>query len=132
MPVQSQPPAAPAPARSTGRRRPSAPLAQQLGEGRRRPGTPAPSASLRQRHARTPSSAPLLARGDGSASGDQGDSALVVFVAAILLVVAAVVVAGAVDRLWVLVPAMVVDFAVTFGVVLTINRLLGDDGEPPA
>jgi hypothetical protein len=54
---------------------------------------------------------------------------LFVFVAATLVMVAAVIVVGIVDRLWVLVPVMLVDFATTFGVVAYIARLLADDGE---
>jgi hypothetical protein len=54
---------------------------------------------------------------------------LLVFVAATLVMVAAVIVVGIVDRLWVLVPVMLVDFATTFGVVAYIARLLADDGE---
>jgi hypothetical protein len=57
---------------------------------------------------------------------------LLVFVAATLVMVAAVIVVGIVDRLWVLVPVMLVDFATTFGVVAYIARLLADDGESPA
>jgi hypothetical protein len=57
---------------------------------------------------------------------------LFVFVAATLVMVAAVIVVGIVDRLWVLVPVMLVDFATTFGVVTYILRLLADDGESPA
>ena len=63
---------------------------------------------------------------------DQGIDALVIFVVAALLVVGAVVVADAVDQWWVLVPVMVVDFAAAFGVLVTINHLLADDGEPAA
>jgi len=55
-----------------------------------------------------------------------------VFVAATLVMVAAVIVVGSVDRLWVLVPVMLVDFATTYGVVTYIMRLLADDGESPA
>jgi hypothetical protein len=57
---------------------------------------------------------------------------LFVFVAATLVMVAAVIVVGLVDRLWVLVPVMLVDFATTFGVVTYILRMLADDGESPA
>jgi hypothetical protein len=46
--------------------------------------------------------------------------------------VTAVIVVGIVDRWWVLVPVMIVDFATTFGVVAYIARLLADDGEAPA
>lgn len=54
-----------------------------------------------------------------------------VFVAATLVMVAAVIVVGRVDRLWVLVPVMLVDFATTCAVVTYIMRLLADDGESP-
>jgi hypothetical protein len=54
-----------------------------------------------------------------------------VFVAATLVMVGAVIVVGIVDRGWVLVPVMLVDFAITFGVVAYIMRLLADDGEAP-
>lgn len=57
---------------------------------------------------------------------------LFVFVSATLVMVAAVIVVGLVDRLWVLVPVMLVDFATTFGVVTYVQRLLADDGESPA
>ena len=55
-----------------------------------------------------------------------------VFVAATLVMVAAVIVVGSVDRWWVVVPVMLVDFATTCGVVTYIMRLLADDGESPA
>jgi hypothetical protein len=54
-----------------------------------------------------------------------------VFVAATLVMVTAVIAVGIVDRWWVLVPVMLVDFATTFGVVAYIMRLLADDGEAP-
>jgi hypothetical protein len=54
-----------------------------------------------------------------------------VFVAATLVMVTAVIVVGSVDRLWILAPVMLVDFATTFGVVTYIMRLLADDGESP-
>jgi hypothetical protein len=56
---------------------------------------------------------------------------LSVFLAATLVMVVAVIVVGTVDRWWVLVPVMLVDFAVTFGVIAYIARLLVDDGESP-
>ena len=55
-----------------------------------------------------------------------------VFVAATLVMVTAVIVVGSVDRLWILAPVMLVDFATTFGVVTYIMRLLSDDGESTA
>jgi hypothetical protein len=54
---------------------------------------------------------------------------LSVFLAATLVMVAAVIVVGIVARWWVLVPVMLVDFATTFGVVAYIARMLADDGE---
>lgn len=107
MPVQPSLPAAPAPAPS---RRRTVPLAA----GRRRRDAPIPESD------------------DATAGGDPGLGALIVFTAAVLVVVVAVVAVGAVDRWWVLVPVMLADFAVTFGVIFTINRLLRDDGDAPA
>lgn len=43
--------------------------------------------------------------------------------------VVAITAVGLVDAWWVLVPVMLVDLAVTFGVVSGIARLLSDDGE---
>jgi hypothetical protein len=62
---------------------------------------------------------------------DSVGALLLVFVAATLVMVAAVIVVGIVERWWVLVPVMLVDFATTFGVVAYIMRLLADDGEAP-
>ena len=67
-------------------------------------------------------------RGRRSAAGGVGQL-LSVFLAATLVMVTAVVVVGIVDRLWLLVPMMLVDFATTFGVIAYIARLLSDDGE---
>lgn len=62
---------------------------------------------------------------------DRGVSMLLVFTAATLLMVVAVTVVAIVDRWWVLVPVMLVDFAATCGVIVCITRLLADDGESP-
>jgi hypothetical protein len=70
-------------------------------------------------------------RGRRSA-GDGVGRLLSVFVAATLVMVTAVIVVGVVDRWWVLVPVMLVDFATTFAVVAYIARMLADDGESPA
>jgi hypothetical protein len=56
---------------------------------------------------------------------------LSVFLAATLVMVVAVIVVGTVDRWWVLVPVMLVDFAITFGVIAYIAHMLVDDGESP-
>jgi hypothetical protein len=55
-----------------------------------------------------------------------------VFVAATVIMVVAVVLVGAVDRTWVLVPVMLVDLVVTFAVIATLVGLIGDDGGPGA
>lgn len=62
-------------------------------------------------------------------AGDSAGSLLCVFLAATLVMVAAVIVVGIADRWWVLVPMMLVDFAATFGVMTYVLRLLGDDGD---
>lgn len=51
-----------------------------------------------------------------------------VFLVATLAVVGVVVVAGAVDSWWILVPGMCVYFAATFGALASIMRMLEDDG----
>ena len=61
---------------------------------------------------------------------DRGVGLLLVFVAATLVMVVAVVIVAVADRWWVLVPVMLVDFAVTYVVIAMIARLLRDDGEP--
>lgn len=53
---------------------------------------------------------------------------LLVFVAAILVMVVAVTVVNAVDRWWVLVPVMVIAVLTVLGVLATITHLLADDG----
>ena len=116
MPVQSDLPAVPE----------AAPAQRRVPNPRRRG---APDNEPRHRRGRMPSVASVA---DASARSDPGIVALMVFVAAVLIVVAAVVVTGAVDRWWVLVPVMLADFAATFGVIFTINRLLRDDDEPRA
>ena len=57
-----------------------------------------------------------------------GAEILFVFVAAILVMVAAVTVVAEVDRWWVLVPVMVVALVTVLGVLATITHLLADDG----
>lgn len=71
-------------------------------------------------------------RREQPSAGDGVGQLLSVFLAATLVMVVAVIVVGIVDRWWVLVPVMLVDFATTFGVVAYIARLLTDDGEAPA
>jgi hypothetical protein len=59
----------------------------------------------------------------------RGDYLLLVFFAAAMVMVVAVVLVGAVDQMWVLVPVMLVDLTVTFAVVATLVSMLGDDGQ---
>lgn len=51
------------------------------------------------------------------------------YLVASLAIVGAVVLAGAVDRWWILVPVMCVFFLSTFGVLASIMRLLRDSGD---
>jgi hypothetical protein len=51
---------------------------------------------------------------------------LIVFTASALLIVALVVVAGAVGEMWILAPIMIVDFAVTAAVLVAVAKLLED------
>lgn len=60
---------------------------------------------------------------------DRGVGLFAAFTAATLLMVVAITAVGLVDAWWVLVPVMLIDFAVTFGVVSGIARLLSDDGD---
>jgi hypothetical protein len=49
-----------------------------------------------------------------------------IFTASALLIVALVVLAGAVGQMWILAPIMAVDFAVTAAVLVTVAKLLED------
>jgi hypothetical protein len=62
---------------------------------------------------------------------DAGLGLLFAFIVAVLMMVGAVVVAGIVDRMWVLIPVMCVDFVATFGVMVSIAWLLRGDVESP-
>jgi len=55
---------------------------------------------------------------------DHGLTLLIIFTSSALLIVALVVLAGAVDQMWILAPIMVVDFAVTAAVLVTVAKLL--------
>jgi hypothetical protein len=66
----------------------------------------------------------------GAGGLSRGDYLFLVFFAATMVMVVAVVLVGAVDQMWVLVPVMLVDLTVTFAVVATLVSLLGDDGGP--
>jgi hypothetical protein len=67
------------------------------------------------------------------ASGSSGgDRLLIVFTAATLIMVVAIVLVGAVDRPWVPVPVMEIHLAVTFVVTATLVGLMRDGGGPSA
>jgi hypothetical protein len=100
--------------------------------------TPAPRTRRRGDAARTsrqtsapPPASPALVR---SASGAEertrwsGDFLLLVFFTATVIMAVAVVLVGAVDQWWVLVPVMLVDLVATFAVIVAIVQLLGSDG----
>jgi len=57
---------------------------------------------------------------------DHGLTLLVIFTASALLIVALVVLIGAVGAWWTLIPVMLVDFAVTAAVLVTVAKLLED------
>ena len=119
------------PARSSMRsRRATSPLPASVGHRPTRRAAPA----LATRRSPAPVVAPVRPhRPHNRAPRTLRDGALLgVFVAATLVMVTAVIVVGSVDRLWILAPVMLVDFATTFGVVTYIMRLLADDGESPA
>ena len=59
---------------------------------------------------------------------DRGIRFLLVFVAAMLIMVAGVTLVGTVGQWWVLVPVMLVDFILTFIVLALIVELLGEGG----
>ena len=66
----------------------------------------------------------------GADRSSRGDRLLFVFSAATIVMVVAVVLVGAVERMWVLVPVMLIDLVVTLAVIATLVSLLGDDGGP--
>jgi hypothetical protein len=57
---------------------------------------------------------------------DRGLTLLIIFTASALAIVALVVLAGAVGQMWILAPIMIVDFAVTAAVLVTVAKLLED------
>lgn len=110
---------APAAATPRARRRDDSPHAP--GRSRR----PAPPANARP--AQPPSARPSPVETNASRP-DRGIRVVLVFVAAMLIMVAAVTLVGAVDQWWVLVPVMLVDFILTFVVVGLFVELLGEGG----
>ena len=110
-----------------GRVSPSLPM----GTCRRTDGRNAASAAPRS-GAALPASRDTVQPSPGAGRSSRGDHLLLVFCAATVIMVVAVVLVGAVDRMWVLVPVMLVDLAVTFAVIATLVSLTGDDGGPAA
>lgn len=74
---------------------------------------------------------PSLPAGGSAVSGHHVGivSALLIFVGATLIVVVGVIVTDAVDRWWILVPVMIVVFAVAGAVFTVISWMLDDMGE---
>jgi hypothetical protein len=64
-----------------------------------------------------------------AAVADRSSGVLLLPLGAVLVMVADVIVVGAVGRLWILIPAIAVDLLVILTLTLAILRLLGDDGE---
>jgi hypothetical protein len=98
-----------------------------------RPATPTPRS--RRPVARRPARDEHAARAPDESSNperrppplaDHGLTLLIIFTSSALLVVALVVLAGAVDQMWILAPIMLVDFAVTAAVLVTVAKLLQD------
>ena len=132
MAVQPKPVPLSAPAPADGRRATAA-VPAPVGHRPRRRGAGEGTIKAHQRLRALLSTAPAAARQPPMrrrrSAGDGVGQLLSVFLAATLVMVTAVIVVGIVDRWWVLVPVMLVDFATTFGVVAYIARLLAGDGE---
>jgi hypothetical protein len=80
-----------------------------------------------------PTTVPMNERRSPGAGGlSRGDQLLLVFFVATMIMVVAVVLVGAVDQMWVLVPVMLVDLIVTSALIATLVRLIGDDDRPSA
>ena len=99
---------------------------------RRAPNTPRPRrpdatrAPCDARDSR-PTDEPAAARRGPPREADHGLTLLLIFTASALLVVALVVLAGAIGQMWILAPVMIVDFAVTAAVLVTVAKLLDED-----
>jgi hypothetical protein len=118
--VRSKPvrPPTPAPRRRVG---PAVPSRVRRGSDARHA-----TAASRQPGAPHPAPPPVV-RSPAAGSLSGGDVLLLVFFAATVIMVIAVVLVGAAAESWVLVPVMLVDFAVTFAVIATLVQLLGHD-----
>ena len=101
-------------------------------------GARAGAARLRRRERTAPAGRerqPLSLRAVPNAAASQparsagGVGMLLVFTAAVLAVTLAVVILAIANQWWVLVPVMIVDFAMTFGVTAMTLHLLADGAE---
>jgi hypothetical protein len=63
------------------------------------------------------------------AVADRSSGVLLLPLGAVIVMVADVIVVGAVGRLWILLPAIAIDLLVSLTLTVAILRLLGDDGE---
>ena len=84
---------------------------------------PAPPPSARPAPPPSPRTSPA---GTSASLPDRGVRVLLVFTAAMLIMVAAATLVGAVGQWWVLVPVMLVDFILTFIVLALFVELLGE------
>jgi hypothetical protein len=93
----------------------------------RRAGTaaPHPQRQVRTAPGRQPNE-PSIPERRPPPPGDRGLILLAVFTASALLIVALVVLVGAVESWWILIPVMTADFAVTAAVLVTVARLIED------
>jgi hypothetical protein len=78
-----------------------------------------------------PRSPEIVPPSSGAGELSRGDSLFLLFFAATMIMVIAVVVVGAVGQTWVLVPVMLVDLTVTFALIATLVSMLGGDGGTP-
>ena len=76
--------------------------------------------------AESPAIVPAPAGVEEPSDWDRGLDLLLTFFGAALLMVVAVVIVGAVDAWWVLMPVMLAHLAVTFGVLAMMVHLLGN------
>jgi hypothetical protein len=87
------------------------------------------SSAARERQSVSSRAVPEAAASQSARSAG-GVSMLLVFTAAVLAVTLAVVILAIANQWWVLVPVMIVDLAVTFGVTAMTLHLLADGAEP--
>jgi len=121
--------------RATGRRRRPEPVrpreprrsAAPAPQTRRRGGAAGEDWQVTTAQPESPAIGPASSRAGGVARWS-GEFLFLVFFIAVVIMVVAVVLVGAVGQWWVLVPVMLADFAATFAVIVAIVQLLGADG----